>query len=127
MGQRRRIRTVVPLTAPFLVAPNIEIGTLATAIIPPLLASFIYPTWGAAAVLAGTLAIAAFRIATTTLPPGHAVTASIIMVGVAIAGCLAIVSMGGIQIYFVGLPGWFAAAFLFVVFSRLLQRKEVAS
>jgi PAS domain S-box-containing protein len=83
---------VVPLTAPFLVAPNIEIGTLATAIIPPLLASFIYPTWGAAAVLAGTLAIAAFRIATTTLPPGHAVTASIIMVGVAIAGCLAIVS-----------------------------------
>jgi len=44
-----------------------------------------------------------------------------------LAGCLAIVSMGGIQIYFVGLPGWFAAAFLFVVFSRLLQRKEVAS
>ena len=44
-----------------------------------------------------------------------------------LAGCLAIVSMGGIQIYFVGLPGWFAAAFLFVVFSRLLQRKEVGS
>jgi purine-cytosine permease-like protein len=42
-----------------------------------------------------------------------------------LAGCLAVVSMGGLQIYFVGLPGWFAAALLYIVLSRLLQRKEV--
>ena len=44
---------------------------------------------------------------------------------VTIAGCLAVVNMGGMQIYFVGLPGWFAAATLYIVLSRLLQRKEV--
>jgi len=44
-----------------------------------------------------------------------------------LAGCLAVVSMGGLQIYFVGLPGWFAAATLYVVLSRLLQRKEMRS
>ena len=38
--------------------------------------------------------------------------------------CLAVVNMGGMQIYFVGLPGWFAAALLYVVLSRLMQRKE---
>jgi purine-cytosine permease-like protein len=42
-----------------------------------------------------------------------------------LAGCLAVVNRGGIQIYFVGLPGWFAAATLYIVLSRLLQRKEV--
>jgi purine-cytosine permease-like protein len=42
-----------------------------------------------------------------------------------LAGCLAIVSMGGLQIYFVGLPGWFAAAILYIVLSRVIQRKEV--
>jgi purine-cytosine permease-like protein len=42
-----------------------------------------------------------------------------------LAGCLAVVNMGGMQIYFVGLPGWFAAATLYIVLSRLLQRKEV--
>ena len=42
-----------------------------------------------------------------------------------LAGCLAVVSTGGLQIYFVGLPGWFAAALFYIVLSRLLQRKEV--
>jgi purine-cytosine permease-like protein len=46
---------------------------------------------------------------------------------VTLAGCLAVVNMGGMQIYFVGLPGWFVAAALYVVSSRLLQRKEVRS
>jgi cytosine/uracil/thiamine/allantoin permease len=44
-----------------------------------------------------------------------------------IAACLMVVNMGGMQIYFVGLPGWFAAALLYVVLSRLVQRKEVRS
>jgi purine-cytosine permease-like protein len=42
-----------------------------------------------------------------------------------LAGALAVVSMGGLQIYFVGLPGWFAAAALYIVLSRWVQRKEV--
>jgi purine-cytosine permease-like protein len=42
-----------------------------------------------------------------------------------LAVCLMVVNMGGMQIYFVGLPGWFAAAALYIVFSRLVQRKEV--
>ncbi len=42
-----------------------------------------------------------------------------------LVACLTAVNMGGIQIYFVGLPGWFVAATLFVVLSRITQRKEV--
>ena len=42
-----------------------------------------------------------------------------------LAACLLVVNAGGIQIYFVGLPGWFVAAVLYVVLSRLTQRKEV--
>jgi len=44
---------------------------------------------------------------------------------VTLALALAVVYQGGIQIYFVGLPGWFVAAALYIVSSRLLQRKEV--
>jgi purine-cytosine permease-like protein len=44
---------------------------------------------------------------------------------VTLAGCLVVVNMGGMQIYFIGLPGWFAAATLYIVLSRLLQGKEV--
>jgi purine-cytosine permease-like protein len=45
---------------------------------------------------------------------------------VTLAGCVAIVMTGGIQIYFVGLPGWFVTALLYVVLSRLLQRKAAS-
>ena len=44
--------------------------------------------------------------------------------GLTLAACVTIVAMGRLQIYFVGLPGWFVAAILYVVLSRLLQRKE---
>jgi len=46
---------------------------------------------------------------------------------VTLGACLVIVRVGGLQIYFVGLPGWFAAALLYIVSSRILQRKEVRS
>jgi purine-cytosine permease-like protein len=46
---------------------------------------------------------------------------------VTLAACLAVVNAGSMQIYFVGLPGWFAAALLYIVFSRLVQRQEVRS
>ena len=38
-----------------------------------------------------------------------------------LAACLAAVWAGGVQIYFVGLPGWFVAAGLYVLLSRALQ------
>ena len=44
---------------------------------------------------------------------------------VTLAACLWAVRAGGIQIYFVGLPGWFLASALYVVLSRLYQRKEL--
>jgi purine-cytosine permease-like protein len=42
-----------------------------------------------------------------------------------LAAALMVVYRGGMQIYFVGLPGWFVAAALYIVSSRWLQRKEV--
>jgi len=41
--------------------------------------------------------------------------------------CLAVVNAGGMQIYFVGLPGWFLAAALYIVVSRIVQGKETRS
>jgi purine-cytosine permease-like protein len=41
-----------------------------------------------------------------------------------LVSCLLAVNLGGIQIFFVGLPGWFFAAVVYVVLSRLYQRKE---
>lgn len=39
--------------------------------------------------------------------------------------CIAAVLWGGIQIYFVSLPGWLIAAVLFIVGSRIVQRSTV--
>jgi purine-cytosine permease-like protein len=41
-----------------------------------------------------------------------------------LAACIGVVAAGGAQIFFVGLPGWFCAAILYVVLSRLIQRKD---
>ena len=38
--------------------------------------------------------------------------------------CLLAVRLGGTQIFFVGLPGWFFAAVTYVILSRLYQRRE---
>ncbi len=43
-----------------------------------------------------------------------------------LAGCVALVLGGRVQIYFVSLPGWFLAAALYVTLSRLLQRPAAA-
>jgi purine-cytosine permease-like protein len=40
-----------------------------------------------------------------------------------LAACVSLIRLGHVQIFFVSLPGWFAAAFLYVVLSRLLQRR----
>ncbi|MBZ5496101.1 MAG: hypothetical protein LAP85_06830 [Acidobacteriia bacterium] len=37
--------------------------------------------------------------------------------------CTWLVLRGGVQIFFVSLPGWFVAAFLYIVFSKIYQRK----
>jgi purine-cytosine permease-like protein len=41
--------------------------------------------------------------------------------------CAGLVMQGGVQIFFVSLPGWFVAAFLYIVFSRLWQKKTLQS
>jgi purine-cytosine permease-like protein len=43
----------------------------------------------------------------------------------AIAVCTGLVLHGGVQIFFVSLPGWFVAAFLYIVLSRLWQKKDL--
>ena len=45
---------------------------------------------------------------------------------VTLAGCVLLVLRGGVQLYFVSLPGWFLAAILYVTLSRLLQRPVAA-
>jgi purine-cytosine permease-like protein len=41
-----------------------------------------------------------------------------------LGACVALIQLGGVQIYFVSLPGWFTAAILYVTLSRLLQGGE---
>jgi purine-cytosine permease-like protein len=41
---------------------------------------------------------------------------------VTVGACVLLVLQGGVQLYFVSLPGWFLAALLYVGLSRLLQR-----
>jgi len=43
---------------------------------------------------------------------------------ITLAACTFLVKWGGVQIYFVSLPGWFIAAFLYVVFSKVSQCKS---
>jgi purine-cytosine permease-like protein len=42
-----------------------------------------------------------------------------------LATCLWLVLRGGVQIYFVSLPGWFVAAILYIVLSHVFQRKDL--
>lgn len=44
-----------------------------------------------------------------------------------LAGCLALIVGGGVQLYFVSLPGWFLAAILYIALSRLLQQRTAAA
>jgi purine-cytosine permease-like protein len=43
------------------------------------------------------------------------------------SGCAWLALTGRMQIFFVSLPGWFVAAVLYIVLSKLLQKKEVSS
>ena len=43
-----------------------------------------------------------------------------------IAVCVGLVLRGGVQIYFVSLPGWFVAAVLYIVLSKLWQSKHLS-
>jgi purine-cytosine permease-like protein len=44
-----------------------------------------------------------------------------------LAACVVLIRLGHVQIYFVSLPGWFAAALLYVLLSRWLQRPALAA
>jgi len=41
--------------------------------------------------------------------------------------CVALIQLAGVQIYFVSLPGWFAAAVLYITLSRLLQGRQAVA
>ncbi len=41
---------------------------------------------------------------------------------VTLVACIALVLYGGIQIYFVSLPGWFVAALIYILFSKIYQK-----
>jgi purine-cytosine permease-like protein len=41
---------------------------------------------------------------------------------VTLAACIALVLYGGVQIYFVSLPGWFLAAMIYILFSMIYQK-----
>ncbi|MBD3385453.1 hypothetical protein GF407_11075 [candidate division KSB1 bacterium] len=41
---------------------------------------------------------------------------------VTLAACMALVLYGGVQIYFVSLPGWFVAALIYILFSMIYQK-----
>ena len=43
-----------------------------------------------------------------------------------LAVCFGLVRFGGVQVFFVGLPGWFVAATLYIVLSKLYQRPALA-
>ena len=43
---------------------------------------------------------------------------------VSVAVSTVLVQSGGLQIYFVSLPGWFVAAILYVVLSQVMQRNS---
>ena len=45
---------------------------------------------------------------------------------VTLAACVGLVLYGNVEIFFVSLPGWFMAAVLYVVLSKLLQRRAAA-
>lgn len=46
---------------------------------------------------------------------------------VTLAVCVLLVKYAGIQLFFVSLPGWFVAAALYIVLSRLLQQKTTSA
>jgi purine-cytosine permease-like protein len=45
--------------------------------------------------------------------------------GLALAACVLMNQLGGVQIFFLGLPGWFAAGILYLVLSRMAQKRTV--
>jgi purine-cytosine permease-like protein len=44
-----------------------------------------------------------------------------------LGACVALVKYGGVQIFFVSLPGWFVAAVFYIVLSRMLQRPATSA
>jgi len=44
-----------------------------------------------------------------------------------LAGCVALALSGTLEIFFVSLPGWFVAAVLYLVLSKLIQKKPAAA
>ena len=82
------ISAVVPLASPFVDDPNAEIGLLATGIITPLLASFVYPVRRVNAIILAMALVASWRLLHSGLPPRTIGTGFTILISILVCGLL---------------------------------------
>jgi len=85
------VTAAVPLLSPFMPGPNAEIGFLSMVILAPMLAAFVYPARWVIAILAGTVMVAALRLATAGLPAQTVGTGFAILMVEAVAGAILLV------------------------------------
>jgi PAS domain S-box-containing protein len=85
------VTAAFPLVAPFVVSPNGEVGILATAILPVLVASLVLNAAWVAAITAAIIAAAAVEVWMAPLTARQANTGSAILIAVGAAGVLLIV------------------------------------
>ncbi|MBN1610280.1 MAG: PAS domain S-box protein [Polyangiaceae bacterium] len=80
----------VPVMAPFMPDPDAEIGLIATAAIPILLAALAFSERGVIGVLVAVVVLVAVQLAVTPMPPHRTGTGIAILVIIAVTGALLI-------------------------------------
>jgi two-component system, cell cycle sensor histidine kinase and response regulator CckA len=85
------ITAIFPLVAPFFAFPHGEIGILATAVIPVLIASLVLETFWVAVMTVALVAVAGVELSMAKLSPTEADTGSAILIAVGATGALLIV------------------------------------
>jgi two-component system, cell cycle sensor histidine kinase and response regulator CckA len=85
------VAALVPLTVPFLPGPTSEMGVLATAAIPILLAAMVLEVPWMIACSAGIAVAAAARLALCSLPPARVATGWAILASMVLAAALVLV------------------------------------
>jgi PAS domain S-box-containing protein len=85
------VTMAVPVTAPFMPDPDAEIGLVATAAIPILVAALAFTERGVIGVLVSVVVLVAAQLVVTPLPPHRTGTGLAILVATAVSGALLIV------------------------------------
>lgn len=81
----------VPLVAPFVPDPHAEIGLLAVAIFPVIIATIAFPTRRVLAILIVIIFLGAFQIANSDLSEEKIITGAILLLAVAVSSSMVIV------------------------------------